>query len=998
MSGGLIGGVVGGVAGFFVGGPAGAQIGFTIGSTVGALVDKPDGPSPGDLSAPQIQEGAQLVRPYGTVLLTVNPVSVSDYTATANDTGGKGGPPEGSAGYTYTLDVLGVIAQRVPSMPIVAITRVWVNKKLVQTFRADSTTASLEASGDTDAYTSITLYPGGSAQTPPPEYETRVGTANASAYRNVATVEIVGLNCGGSKTPPLVEVEVITSGTHGETGALTLLQSRFVAADPDDESAYQRGAPTQSGGTVSAGLYQIYVDFSATPSAPAYLRYDPAGLSPNGADAVTMEAIVVCRESPNTTGQRVIYFLPDVDSASTVFHSLRFGYGNATPVYENYGFGTEWIGSPSAGETIHFAVVLTASEQRAYVDGVLVWSGPGSVVPAANEMSITLGGESGPSTGVIDADVLGFRIRQEEVYTGAGFVPPSVIPPPDGGLDYWTPATVDLQDIVDAELSMNPAIVTADHDTTDLAGVPVRGFKAVGPPGKTIAELGDIFYFDCVPGNPIRYQLRGAPVVGTIQNDDTGVGVDESGQPFTGLKIGNDVERPSVIGLSAPNASADHEPVFRRGDRLTTEGPDVKKIRTEVELTPAEVQGRALAMTLMERASAHTAEYGLSDRYAAAEPGDAYYVYDDQGNLYNKFIRSLTYQDGVKECKWELNDTSALVETGITDDNYTPSLIVAAPVDSNLVAIDGPIVRDADDDPGFYTAIEGEGTEDYPGGIVRRSTDNLDFSEIATTHPTESVVGTATTALANWTGGYVWDEVSSVTVVVGDGQTLSSSTHAAMQADRNVNSAFIGVHGRWEVIRFRTATLGATATYTLTGLLRGMRGTEAHMGTHAVGDTFVLMTYAGLRRASGEVADIGQVRYLKAVTDGRPAASATSESFTNEAVGLLPFSPTNLRAERDGSGNITFSIDRRPRKFPRYGGTGGSYIPPADSGETYELDVYATSGYATVLRTLTSSTESFAYTSAQQVTDFGSNQATVYTRSYTRSAIVGRGHYLQASA
>lgn len=963
------------------------QLAYTIGSTIEGVVNRPDGPSPGDLSAPQIQEGAQLVRPYGTVLLTVNPVSVSDYTATANDTGGKGGPPEGSAGYTYTLDVLGVIAQRVPSMPIIAITRVWVNKKLVQTFRYDSTTASLEASGDTDAYTSITLYPGGSAQTPPPEYETRVGTANASAYRNVATVEIIGLNCGGSKSPPLVEVEVITAGTQGESDALTLLQSRFVGSSASDESAYAWGAPSGSGGTLSEG------NFAIAGSGPEYRYYTFGGLASNGTDALTIEAIAYVNSTNNTFP--IIRFVPnDADQAN--YYSINFRNFNDIEFDDNGGFGQEYIGTTTS--PVHVAIVLSSTGMRVYIGGALVYENAGNFTPGTQQFGLYIGVMFDISPNYGDYGITGFRVRQEEVYTGANFAPPSVIPPPDGGLNYWTPGTEDLQDIVNAELAMNPAIVTADHDTTDLSGVPVRGFKAAGPPGKTIAELGDIFYFDCVPGNPIRYQLRGAPVVGTIQNEDTGVGVDEAGQPFTGLKIGNDVERPSVIGLSAPNASADHEPVFRRGDRLTTEGPDVKKIRTEVELTPAEVQGRALAMTLMERASAHTAEYGLSDRYAAAEPGDAYYVYDDQGNLYNKFIRSLTYQDGVKECKWELNDTSALVETGITDDNYTPSLIVAAPVDSNLVAIDGPIVRDADDDPGFYTAIEGEGTEDYPGGIVRRSTDNLDFSEIATAHPTESVVGAATTALANWTGGYVWDEVSSVTVVVGDGQTLSSSTHAAMQADRNVNSAFIGVHGRWEVIRFRTATLGATATYTLTGLLRGMRGTEAHMGTHAVGDTFVLMTYAGLRRASGEVADIGQVRYLKAVTNGRPAASATSESFTNEAVGLLPFSPVGFTVERDASNNCTLGWTRRTRLFTRIGGTGGSYAPLGEATEAYEVDVYSTSGYVTVVRTISATSETAAYSAAQQTSDALTPGDPLYVRVYQISAAVGRGSYLQATA
>ena len=991
MSTSLILGTVGAAVGFAIGGVQGAQIGFTVGSTVGAAIDAPDGPSPGDLAAPDIQEGAQLVRPYGTVRLPCNPVSWSAYTATANDTGGKGGPPEGSAGYTYTVDGLFTIAHRVPSMPLIAITRVWVNKKLEQTFRSDSTAGSIAASVAAEWCTSCTLYAGGPSQTPPPAYEDRVGIANASAYRNTATVEIIGLNCGGSKSPPLVEVEVITAGTQASSTALTLLQSRFVGASATDESAYARGAPTQSGGVVSAGAFTVNRDNAANPFTPSFLEYQPAGFQSNGTDALTFELFSNFVSNPNV--QYIIF-------AEIVTNSgfYRFGYSvtSGQVVFDSSDFGVQYIGGPVSGNT-HFAVVFSSSTIRSYINGILIYAAGGGV-PNTSQLRVRIGDPAGYSSGTTNFVISGFRVRQEEVYTGSSFTPPTVIPPPDVGTASWTPGLVDLQAIVNAELALNTAIETADHDTTNLAGVTVRGFKAVGPAGKTIAELGDIFYFDCVPANPIRYKRRSASSSGTILNIDTGAAVDQAGDPFTGLKIGNDVERPSVVGLSAPNASADHDPVFRRGDRLATEGPEVQRVRTEVELTPAEVQGRALAMALMARASAHTAEFGLSDKYAAAEPGDSYSVYDDLGNLAALLIRSLTYADGVKQLRWELNDTSALVETGITDTAYTPSLVVVAPVDSSLVAIDGPIMQDADDDAGHYTAVEGVGTASYPGGRVRRSVDNLDFTEIATIHPSESVVGIASTVLANWAGGYVWDEVSSVTVVVGNGQTLASSTRDAMQASSTINTAFLGVHGRWEVIRFRTATLGAAATYTLTGLLRGVRGTEANMGNHAAADTFVLATAAGLRRASMEVAAIGQTRYLKAVTDGRPAASATSVTFVNSGRGLLPFSPTNLRAVRDGSANITFSIDRRPRKFPRYGGSGGSYTPPADAGETYEMDVYSTSGYTTVLRTLTSSTTSFTYSAANQSTDFGSTQATVYTRSYTKSPITGRGHYLQASA
>jgi hypothetical protein len=377
---------------------------------------------------------------------------------------------------------------------------------------------------------------------------------------------------------------------------------------------------------------------------------------------------------------------------------------------------------------------------------------------------------------------------------------------------------------------------------------------------------------------------------------------------------------------------------------------------------------------------------------------DAYLITADDASIYNLLLRRLTYADGLKSAEWELNDTSALVFSGITDTNYTPSLVVDAAIDSELTLLDMPILRDADDSAGYYSAVAGTGTADFPGAIVLRSNDDLTFGETVATHAAESVIGVAAAALPTFAGGYVWDDYSTVTVTLGEGQTLSSATEDAMQADSTLNAAALGVHGRWEIIRFRTATLVTAGVYTLSGLLRGLLGTEDRIATHAASDTFVLLTTAGMRRIEAQTSDLGLTRYLKAVTNGRATSTATSQSFVDNGIGLRMYSPLNLRAARDGSGNITFTFDRRSRFQPRYGGALGSYVPPAEAGETYEIDVYTTSGYVTVVRTLSGATASIAYSAALQTTDFGSAQATAYARVYAVSAAVGRGAYLHEAA
>jgi hypothetical protein len=69
----------------------------------------------------------------------------------------------------------------------------------------------------------------------------------------------------------------------------------------------------------------------------------------------------------------------------------------------------------------------------------------------------------------------------------------------------------------------------------------------------------------------------------------------------------------------------------------------------------------------------------------------------------------------------------------------------------------------------------------------------------------------------------------------------------------------------------------------------------------------------------------------------------------------------------------------------------------AEASESYQIDVYADGTYATVKRTITASAPSCVYTSIDQVSDFGANQATLYLKLTQISATVGRGYPLTTS-
>jgi hypothetical protein len=99
-----------------------------------------------------------------------------------------------------------------------------------------------------------------------------------------------------------------------------------------------------------------------------------------------------------------------------------------------------------------------------------------------------------------------------------------------------------------------------------------------------------------------------------------------------------------------------------------------------------------------------------------------------------------------------------------------------------------------------------------------------------------------------------------------------------------------------EILFFRDATLETDGTYTLRGLLRGRRGSEYAMGTHAIGDRFVLVDAAKMVRVAQSTVDIGVEKLYKAVTSGMPLSSVAGRAFTNEGCGLKPYAPAQLGA------------------------------------------------------------------------------------------------------
>jgi hypothetical protein len=300
------------------------------------------------------------------------------------------------------------------------------------------------------------------------------------------------------------------------------------------------------------------------------------------------------------------------------------------------------------------------------------------------------------------------------------------------------------------------------------------------------------------------------------------------------------------------------------------------------------------------------------------------------------------------------------------------------------------MLRDADNDAGFYAAgCARNPLATWNGATVYASSNGgASYSALATI-TAESTMGYTTTALGDFHGGNIVDELNSVNVTLLQG-SLSSTNNAGLLS--GTNAVVIGD----EILCFREAALQANGSYTLTGLLRGRRGSEYAMGTHAVGDRFVLIDFAKLVRVAQTTSDIGVAKLFKPVGAGSTLAAATAQAFTNEGTGLKPYAPVHLGGGRNAAGDLTINWIRRNRISGEW--RDSVDVPMSEASEAYEVEIYSDATYTTLKRTITGiSAQTISYSAADQSSDFGSPQATVYFKVYQLSAVVGRGHAASGS-
>lgn len=490
---------------------------------------------------------------------------------------------------------------------------------------------------------------------------------------------------------------------------------------------------------------------------------------------------------------------------------------------------------------------------------------------------------------------------------------------------------------------------------------------------------------------------RGGAVAMTIDEDDLGAhayGADPV--PAVVEKRTLESELPSEVWVEYPDAAAGYEVGAQYARRLVGGSRESETVSLGLVMTGDEAQQLAEILLYDRWVSRNTYQINLPRKYSRLEPTDIINV----PSLGNMRILNRKDADGVLTFDCVAEDVSVYAYTGVGGVLPAAGSEVSQAGPTILRILDIPLLRDIDDGTGFYVAASGY----YPGWLgaeLWRSTDGgTTFSRTDTAMLEASTMGSAITALGNAPTANVFDEANSVDVQLLGG-TLSSAT--ATEVLNGANAAYLA----GEIIQFKTATLIGTNQYRLSGLLRARRGTEQYMATHQVGDSFVFLNTANIYRVVHSTADIGIERVYKAPSLTQLVSEATPMAFTSASVGQKCLAPVGLAAGRTANASWDISGKWIPRT--RIGGEwrNGVDATMGEATEDYVVEIW-TAAFAALKRTITTvasgagsvvtpGSRTFLYKSADQVTDFGSNQTTIYVKVYQLSAVTGRGFPAQGT-
>lgn len=542
-----------------------------------------------------------------------------------------------------------------------------------------------------------------------------------------------------------------------------------------------------------------------------------------------------------------------------------------------------------------------------------------------------------------------------------------------------------LADVVEAICAA--ANIDDQHDLSSsaLVGSTIRGYAIISETScwDAIKPLLPVYRVDVGEvGGKLQFYRREQGLRATIPAEDMAAHAygDERPERIR-FNRSTDINLPQETSFTFVDPARDYQANSASSRR--SEGDARSNISISIPLTLTADEGASAAATIHWDAwlGRTSAAFSLTDQWIGISPGVAYGINVAGTILPYRLTRKTRGANGIIECE-AVSDESVTFQGVVagSSGNIPPEQSTDFP-DTRVVLMDMPILEDAHDDFGFYAIMIADESYWTRGRIEASGNGGANWG-ILLDWPASATGGDVTgTLAAGTTSGLdnMLDTTTVLTVVLEHDAMLLESTSDSL-LDAFANFAFVGKAGLGEYLQYKTATKIGVATWQLTNLRRGRKGTDHAIAAHAAGETFVLLGGEGVFRIPyADTAKWGAMLNFRGVTLHQDVADAVIVNFANSGEGKRPYSPVNVVGTWDGSYNLTISFTARSRM--NRGGLG------IDDVFEFDVEFFGGTGH---LETVTVETATF--TAAEQTAAGLAPGATVSGR-VRQSSLVNDGRW-----
>jgi hypothetical protein len=494
-----------------------------------------------------------------------------------------------------------------------------------------------------------------------------------------------------------------------------------------------------------------------------------------------------------------------------------------------------------------------------------------------------------------------------------------------------------------------------------------------------LAPLLDLFGIVARPsGGTLRLARQGSRPVAAF--DSAGVAV-TSGQPEPTCTRAQETDTPAAVTLAFTDSEFEHRVGAVRAQRAGRSSR--RELTVDVAAALPRAAAAAAADSLLARlwAARETVTLALPPSALALEPADIIRLTTAAG-------AGLYRIDRITDAGHRLVVAGAIA----THREDLPQRLPRRPA-SPAPALPGrplAIVLDLPAGPGGQApaTMLAVHAEPFAGYGLWRSTTGTGFSADPPV-TARSIIGRTLTDLPP---GSPWRTHRNATL---DVELLAGSLHSVDPAEALGGQNWLAVGmppAAFEILSFDTAELTGPRRYRLSGLVRGLAGSEPlAVAAKGAGQRVVLLD-GTLSPLAGSLDEIGRESRFRLAPLGSDHAdpAALAFSVTPGPVALLPPAPVHARARRSAAG-VTIGFVRRAR-------AGGDSLdiddpPLGEEREAYLVEILAG---PTVLRRFEPAAPTVLYAAADELADFGAPQTTLSVRISQSSRVAGQGHAMAA--